>query len=143
MKCVACVTWDDEFRTIKIAILSVAFNREQLKAFQRLFEACFLFLKPMKLRSLLKIYLFSLVILYKYYEADTRSIVQVECHSKHTHVADSLFTAIISFNTVRNEAEKVNYSSHRIVDLAAFSAKLQENSMHLMFLLKFKPICTC
>ena len=100
MKCVVCVTWDDELRTIKIAILSVAFNREQLEAFQRLFEACFLFLKPMKLRSLLKIYLFSLVILYKYYEADTRSIVQIECHSKHMHVADSLFTAIISFNTV-------------------------------------------
>ena len=68
---------------------------------------------------------------------ETRSIVQIECHSKDTHVADSLFTAI------RNEAKKVNYSSHRIVDLAAFSAKLQENSMYLMFLLKFKPICTC
>ena len=132
MKCVVCVTWDDELRTIKIAILSVAFNREQLEAFQRLFEACFLFLKPMKLRSLLKIYLFSLVILYKYYEADSQLIVQIKCHSKHTHVAD----------TVRNEAKKVNYSSHRIVDLAAFSAKLLENSMYLMFLLKFKPICT-
>ena len=143
MKCLVCVTWDDELRTIKIAILLVAFNREQLEAFQRLFEACLLFLKPMNLRSLLKIYLFSLVILYKYDEADTRSIVEIECHSKHTHVADSLFPAIISFNTVRNEAKKVNYSSHRIVHLAAFSAKLPENSMYLMFLLKFKPICTC
>ena len=75
---------------------------------------------------------------------ETRSIVQIECHSKHTHVADSLFTAIISFNTVRDEAKKVNYNSHRIVDLAAFSAKLQENClMYLMFLLKFKPICSC
>ena len=73
MKCVVCVTWDDELRTIKIAILSVAFNREQLEAFQRLFEACFLFLKPMKLRSLLKIYLFSLVILYKNDKADTET----------------------------------------------------------------------
>ena len=75
---------------------------------------------------------------------ETQSIVQIECYSKHTHVADSLFTAIISFNTVRDEAKKVNYNSHRIVDLAAFSAKLQENClMYLMFLLKFKPICTC
>ena len=62
-----------ELRTIRIAILSVAFNREQLEAFQRLFEACLLFSKPMKLRSLSKIYLFSLVILYKYYEADTET----------------------------------------------------------------------
>ena len=62
-----------ELRTIRIAILSVAFNREQLEAFQRLFEACFLFSKPMKLRSLPKIYLVSLVILYKYYEADTET----------------------------------------------------------------------
>ena len=44
-----------ELRTIRIAIQSVAFNLEQLEAFQRLFEACFLFSKPMKLRSLLKI----------------------------------------------------------------------------------------
>ena len=51
------MSWDDELRTIKIAILSVAFNREQLEAFQRLFEAFFLFSKPMKLRSLLKMYL--------------------------------------------------------------------------------------
>ena len=65
-KCVVCVTWDDELRTIKIAILSVAFNREQLEAFLRLFEACFLFSKPMESRSLLQIYLFSLVISYKY-----------------------------------------------------------------------------
>ena len=47
---------------------------------------------------------------------ETRSIFQIECHSKHTNVADSLFITIISFNTVRNEAKKVNYSSHRIVD---------------------------
>ena len=67
------MTWDDELRTIKVAILSVAFKHEQLQAFQRLFEAYFLFSKPMKLRSLLKIYLFSLVILYKYYEADTET----------------------------------------------------------------------
>ena len=33
------MTWDDELRTIKIPILSVAFNHEQLEAFQRLFEA--------------------------------------------------------------------------------------------------------
>ena len=50
-----CVTWDDELRTIKIAITSVAFNREQLEAFQRLFEAYSLFSKPMKSKSLLKI----------------------------------------------------------------------------------------
>ena len=68
-----CVTWDDDLRTIKIAMLSVAFNREQLQTFQILFEACFLFSKPMKLSSLLKIYLFFLVILYKYYEADTET----------------------------------------------------------------------
>ena len=75
---------------------------------------------------------------------ETRSIVQTDCHSKHTHIADSLFTAIISFDTVRDEAKKGNYNSHRIVDLAAFSAKLQENClMYLMFLLKFKPLCTC
>ena len=63
-----CVTWDDELRTIKIAIMSVAFNREQLGAFERVFEAYSLFLKPMKSKSLLKIHLFSLVILYKHYE---------------------------------------------------------------------------
>ena len=66
-----CVTWDDELRTIKIAITSVAFNREQLEAFQRLFEVYSLFSKPMKSKSLLKIHLFFLVILYKHYEADT------------------------------------------------------------------------
>ena len=44
---------------------------------------------------------------------ETRSIIQIEYHS---NVADSLFTTIISFNTVRNEAKKVNYSSHTIVD---------------------------
>ena len=27
---------------------------------------------------------------------ETQSIVQIECHSEHTHVRDSLFTAIIS-----------------------------------------------
>ena len=37
-----------ELRTIRIAILSVAFNREEREAFQRLFEACFLFSKPIK-----------------------------------------------------------------------------------------------
>ena len=47
---------------------------------------------------------------------ETRSTVQIECHSKHTNVADGLFITIISFNTVRNEAKKVNYSSHRMVD---------------------------
>ena len=67
------MTWDDKLRTIKIAILLDAFYREQLEAFQRLFEASFLFSKPMKLRSLLKIYLFYLVILYNYYEADTET----------------------------------------------------------------------
>ena len=47
---------------------------------------------------------------------ETRSIVQIECHSKLTNVADSLFTTIMLCNTVRNEAKKVNYSSHTIVD---------------------------
>ena len=65
-----CVTWDDELRMIKIAITLVAFNREQLEAFQRLFEAYSLFSKPMKSKSLLKIHLFSLVILYKHYESN-------------------------------------------------------------------------
>ena len=37
---------------------------------------------------------------------ETRSIDQIECHSKHTNVADSLFTNIILFNTVQNEAKK-------------------------------------
>ena len=41
---------------MKIAIPSVAFNREQLDAFQRLFEAFSLLSKPMKSKSLLKIY---------------------------------------------------------------------------------------
>ena len=41
---------------MKIAIPSVAFNHEQLDAFQRLFEAYSLFSKPMKSKSLLKIY---------------------------------------------------------------------------------------
>ena len=41
---------------MKIAIPSVAFNREQLDAFQRLFEAYSLLSKPMKSKSLLKIY---------------------------------------------------------------------------------------
>ena len=44
-------------RTMKIAAIpSVAFNREQLDAFQRLFEAYSLFSKPMKSKSLLRIY---------------------------------------------------------------------------------------
>ena len=60
-------------RTIKIAITSVAYNHEQLEAFQRLFEAYSLFSKPMNLKSLLKINLFSQVILYKHYEADTEA----------------------------------------------------------------------
>ena len=47
---------------------------------------------------------------------ETRSIGQIECHLKHTHVADILFTAIISFNTVRTEAKNVSNSSHRIVE---------------------------
>ena len=68
-----CVTWHDESRTIKIAIPSVAFNREQLEAFQRLFEAYSLFSKAMKSKSLLKIYLFSLVILYKHYKPDAEA----------------------------------------------------------------------
>ena len=68
-----CVTWDDELRTIKLAIMSVAFNCEQLEAFQRLFYAYSLFSKPMNSKSLLKINLFSLVILYKHYEADTEA----------------------------------------------------------------------
>ena len=67
------MTWDDELRTIKLAIMSVAFNREQLEAFQRLFDAYSLFSKPMKSKSLLKNNLFSLVILYKHYEADTEA----------------------------------------------------------------------
>ena len=49
-------------------------------------------------------------------EFEIRSIVQIDCHLKHTHVADSLFTAIISFNTVRTEAKKVSNSSHRIIE---------------------------
>ena len=56
VKCVVCVTWDDELRTMKIAIPSVSFNREQLDAFQRLFEAYSLFSKPMKSKPLLRIY---------------------------------------------------------------------------------------
>ena len=67
------MTWVDELRRIKIALLSVASNREQLEAFQRLFEAFLLFSKPMKLRSLLKIYLFYLVILSKHCEGDTET----------------------------------------------------------------------
>ena len=58
---------------MKIATPSVTFNREQLDAFQKLFQAYSLFSKPMKSKSLLKIYLFSLVILYKHYEADTEA----------------------------------------------------------------------
>ena len=68
-----CVTWDDESRTITIAIPSVAFNREQLGAFQRLLEAYSLFSKAMKSKSLLKIYLFLLVILHKHYKPDTEA----------------------------------------------------------------------
>ena len=64
------MTWDDVLRTIKIAITSVAFNCEQLEAFQRLFEAYSLFSKPMKSKRLLKIPLFSLVILHKHYESN-------------------------------------------------------------------------
>ena len=33
VKCVVCATWDEEFRTIEISMLSVAFNHEQLEAF--------------------------------------------------------------------------------------------------------------
>ena len=33
-----CVTWDDELTRIKIAILSFAFNREQVEGFQRLLK---------------------------------------------------------------------------------------------------------
>ena len=58
---------------MKIAIPSVTFNREQLDAFRRLVEAYSLFSKPMKSKCLLKIYLISLVILYKHYKADTEA----------------------------------------------------------------------
>ena len=37
IECVVCVTWDDDLRTIKTAIPSVASNREQLEAFERFF----------------------------------------------------------------------------------------------------------
>ena len=47
---------------------------------------------------------------------ETQSIVQIECHLKHAHLADSLYTATISFNTVETEAKKVSNSSHRIVE---------------------------
>ena len=71
---------------------------------------------------------------------ETRSIVQIECHSKHTKEADSLFTTIISFNTVRNEAKKANYSSHTIVDfytkfhIFVVSSQIQTN----MYVLKLR-----
>ena len=43
VECVVCVTWDDDLRTIKTAIPSVASNCQQLEGFQRFFEAqlCF------------------------------------------------------------------------------------------------------
>ena len=41
--------------------------------FKDFFDAYSLFSKPMKSKSLLKIYLFSLVISYKHYEADTEA----------------------------------------------------------------------
>ena len=56
---------------------------------------------------------------------ETRSIDQIECHSKHMNVEDSLFTNIILFNTVRNEAKKVNCSSHKIVDFYTSPRSLQ------------------
>ena len=92
-----CVTWDDELRTIKIAITSVAFNREQLEAFQRLFEAYSLFSKPMKPKSLLKIHLFSLVILYKHYEADT----DADKVAPHVRSCYGLFCAFVEM-TITN-----------------------------------------
>ena len=56
---------------------------------------------------------------------ETRSIVQIECHLKHTHVADSLFTATISFNTVRTEAKKVlSNSSHSFATLSCVLCKI-------------------
>ena len=39
VECAVPVTWDDDLRTIRTAIPSVASNREQLEAFQRFFEA--------------------------------------------------------------------------------------------------------
>ena len=87
-----CVTWNDELRTIKIVMMSVAFNREQLEALQRLFEAYSLFSKPMKSKSLLKINLFSLLILYKRCEADTdtnvakQTLTQTRSHHMSAHV---------------------------------------------------------
>ena len=43
VECVMCLTWNDDLRTIKTAIPSVASNHEQLEEFQRFFEAqlCF------------------------------------------------------------------------------------------------------
>ena len=47
---------------------------------------------------------------------ETRLIGQIESHLCK-HVADNLFTAIISFNTVRTEAKKVSNNSKRILEI--------------------------
>ena len=46
---------------------------------------------------------------------ETRLIGQTESHLRK-HVADSLFTAVISFNAVRTEAKKVSNNSERILE---------------------------
>ena len=68
---------------MKIAIPSVAFNCEQLDAFQRLFEAYSLFSKPMKSKSLLTIYLFSLVI---YTNITKQTLRQPRSHYMLAHI---------------------------------------------------------
>ena len=68
-----CVTWDDDSRTIKIAILSVASNHEQLGAFQ-IYESYIFVFKFDDTERFTKIYLFSLVILYEHSDTEADKV---------------------------------------------------------------------
>ena len=69
------MTCDDDFRMIKTVTVyrGLQLIVNSLKHFKDFLKLNFLSSEPMKLKGLLQIYLFSLVILYDYYEADTEA----------------------------------------------------------------------
>ena len=70
-----CVTWDDDFRTIKTFTVYRRLHLivNSLRHFKDFLKLNYLSAELMKLNALLQIYLFSLVSLYKHYEADTEA----------------------------------------------------------------------
>ena len=69
------MTWDDDFRTIKTVTVYRRLHLivNSLRHFKDFLKLNYLSSEPMKLKGLLQICLFSLVILYDYYEANTEA----------------------------------------------------------------------